>query len=62
MSLLSVEVLPQAKIVKRDGKIYFEGYKWKNLFSSVEKGVEVVCEVIYNETKMSMILVIAEEI
>lgn len=48
--------------MKRDGKIYFEGYKWKNLFSSVEKGVEVVCEVIYNETKMSMILVIAEEI
>ena len=48
----------KAKIVEKDGKIYFEGYKWKRPFSAVESGSEVVYEGVYDETNMSITLTI----
>ena len=52
----------KAKIVERDGKIYFEGYKWKDsLYSltscaSQKVGSETIYEVIYNEAEKTIIL------
>ena len=44
----------KAKIVEKDGYIYFEGYKWKSLFSSIEMGSEDRYIVEYNETENSI--------
>lgn len=44
----------KAKIVEKDGYIYFEGYKWKSLFSSIEIGSEDRYLVEYNETENSI--------
>ena len=46
----------KAKIVEKDGKIYFEGYKWKELFSSYEHGRETVYEVVYDEDAKTITL------
>ena len=47
----------KAKIVeKEDGKIYFEGYKWKSFLSSIEMGSEDIYIVEYNETEKSITL------
>ncbi len=48
----------KAKIVKKDKKIYLQGYKWKEIFSSVTIGNETVYEVIYDETEKSMTLIL----
>ncbi len=48
----------KAKIVEKDGKIYFEGYKWKKLFLTVESGRETIYEVVYNETEKSITLIL----
>ena len=50
---VSSQINYKAKIVEKDGKIFFEGYKWKNLFSSVISGMETICEVTYNKTTKS---------
>lgn len=47
----------KAKIVERDGKIYFEGYKWKDLFFTVESGTETIYEVVYNDSETKIVLV-----
>lgn len=47
----------KAKIVERGGKIYFEGYKWKDLLSTVESGSETIYEVVYNSSETRMVLV-----
>ena len=44
----------KAKIVEKDGQIYFEGYTWKYFFSSVECGREDRYIVEYNETENSI--------
>ena len=44
----------KAKIVKKDNKIYFEGYK----FSSGTMGSDVVYEVIYNKDERTITLII----
>lgn len=46
----------KAKIVKKEGKIYFEGYKWKDLFSSREQGYETMYEVVYEEETQTITL------
>ena len=38
----------KAKIVEKDGKIYFEGYMFKELFSKYESGHNTIYEVVYN--------------
>lgn len=48
----------KAKIVERDGKIYFEGYKWKDLFFTVESGTETIYEVVYNDSETKIVLVL----
>ena len=47
----------KAKIIERGDKIYFEGYKWKELFSSVKSGTETVYEAIYDDIEKSITLV-----
>ena len=51
----------RAKIVERDGKIYFEGYKWKELFLSSEMGNETVYEVIYSEAEKTITLIVVKK-
>ena len=53
----SSSIIYKAKIVEKKGRIYFEGYKWKDLFSSVERGNEIVYEVIYDEVKNTITLI-----
>ena len=43
----------KAKIVERDGKIFFEGYKWEEFLVSSKMGSENIYEVIYDETEKS---------
>ena len=53
----------RAKIVERDGKIYFEGYKWKMPFYSWiygECGDETVYESIYSETEKTITLIVVK--
>jgi len=50
----------KANIVERDGKIYFEGYKWVDMInviscSSEKRGNERIYEVEYNETEKKII-------
>ena len=54
---VSSSVNYRAKIVERDGKIYFEGYKWRYLISSRESGSETIYEVLYNDLEKSITLV-----
>lgn len=35
---VSISCCYKAKIVEKDGKIYFEGYKWKDLFDILFRG------------------------
>ena len=58
----------KAKIVERDEKIYFEGYKWFDFlysFASCSKqivGYETICEVTYNEIKKTFnVTILVEE-
>ncbi len=51
----------KAKIVEKDGKIYFEGYKWRDFFDVIfnykeMQGYESDYAVIYNETEKSIAL------
>ena len=46
----------KANIVEKDGKIYFEGYKWKGFLSSREEGRETVYEVVYDEETQTITL------
>ena len=46
----------KANIVEKDGKIYFEGYKWKSFLSSRQEGHETVYEVVYDETEKTITL------
>jgi len=50
----------KAKIKERDNKIYFEGYKWKDLFSTVQSGTETIYEVIYNNSETKIIFILVE--
>ena len=50
---VSNSITYRAKIIERDGKIFFEGYKWKMLFVSGKMGSENIYEVIYDETEKS---------
>ena len=43
----------KAKIVEKDGKIFFEGYKWEEFLVSSKMGSENIYEVIYDETEKS---------
>jgi len=45
---------------ERDNKIYFEGYKWKDLFSTVQSGTETIYEVIYNNSETKIIFILVE--
>ena len=52
----------KAKIVKRDGKIYFECYKWRDFFdviscSSGLHGTEDIYEIIYNEEEKTLVII-----
>ena len=44
----------KAKIVEKDGVIYFEGYKWKDFFTSIELGSENDYTVEYNAERKSI--------
>ena len=51
------------KIVERDGKIYFEGYKWRDFWDILfrngkESGTTNIYSVIYNEIEKSMTLIL----
>lgn len=46
----------KAKIVEKDGKIYFEGYTWKSFLSSKKRGHETVYEVVYDEGAQTITL------
>ena len=46
----------KAKIVEKDGKIYFEGYTWKSFLSSKKQGHETVYEVVYDEGAQTITL------
>ena len=46
----------KAKIVEKDGKIYFEGYTWKSFLSSKKWGHETVYEVVYDEDAQTITL------
>ena len=51
----------KAKIVERDGKIYFEGYKWRDpldvlLGDGEMRGNTDVYQVVYNESEQSITL------
>ena len=53
----------KAKIVEKDGKIYFEGYKWKDLFDILfrggkEQGNTHLYQVVYNEREQSINLLL----
>lgn len=50
----------KAKIVKREGKIFFEGYKWVDLLSSCtikKSGFEDTYEVVYNGNEKTITLI-----
>ena len=46
----------KAKIVEKDGKIYFEGYTWKDFLSSKKRGHETVYEVVYDAEAQTITL------
>ena len=46
----------KAKIVEKDGKIYFEGYTWKAFLSSKKRGHETVYEVVYDAEAQTITL------
>ena len=46
----------KAKIVEKDGKIYFEGYTWKSFLSSKKWGHETVYEVVYDAEAQTITL------
>ena len=52
----------RAKIVEKDGKIYFEGYKWTSRFLSTKKsGNKDIYQVIYDEQTKSFTLTLVEK-
>lgn len=50
----SAALVYKCNVLEKDGKIYFEGYTWKNMFSSVESGAVFEYEVLYDETTQSI--------
>ena len=54
----------KAKIVEKDGEIYFEGYKWRNIILAIlfpdgkERGTTDIYRVIYNNAQNSMTLIL----
>ena len=42
--------------VEKDGKIYFEGYMWKDFLSSKKRGHETVYEVVYDAEAQTITL------
>ena len=46
----------KAKIVEKDGKVYFEGYTWKSFLSSKKRGHETVYVVVYDEEAQTITL------
>jgi hypothetical protein len=53
----------KAKIVEKDGEIYFEGYKWRDIWDILfrggkESGTTNIYRVIYNETEKSITLIL----
>ena len=46
----------KAKIVEKDGKIYFEGYTWKSFLTSKKRGHETVYEVVYDAEAQTITL------
>lgn len=53
----------KAKIVEKDGDIYFEGYKWKDLLDVLfgggkEQGNTLTFQVVYDESKQSIFLML----
>ena len=52
----------KAKIVERDGEIYFEGYKWRDFWDIIfrdgaESGITDIYKVTYDDVEKSMILI-----
>ena len=51
---VSAALTYKCNVVEENGKIYFEGYTWKNPFSSVVSGKEFTYEVLYDEAAKSI--------
>lgn len=51
----------KADIVVENNKIYFNGFKWNDIFSSTENGSTTRYEVIYNEELKTITTIIKEE-
>ena len=50
---VSSQINYKAKIVEKDGEIYFEGYKWKSI-TGKECGFTHIYQVAYNEEERSI--------